>query len=306
MKAWITKSVREIEGNSSCEKFKVNDKHVEVSRTPAFMRFVWLIGGIFCIGIMTSGDGYAGLVMGIIGFLIIGLINRFLTTDISKDLHVICFIDRNKKQDEYIAIDINTNELLHVLNIFEDPDDENPMEYYGFEPFSLENFKGYLKSHSERLYESIEHLTPETVSELKKIQFGEVEWSWVNFVKMREGDTVELACFKVGVSGKVDAKYALLNNETYNKHFGVYEKIYDEYVAFYNEEHAIFKDENVKWFSKELSPDEFKAIFNGDKNKSDTQIERYFCKDYVNEFVECGDANAMDINAFNFLRELNA
>ena len=68
-KAWILTSEQEINNDSSYEKFKIKDKHVEAEHTPGFMRYVWMIGGLVCIGLMRSTGDYSGLIIGLIGIL---------------------------------------------------------------------------------------------------------------------------------------------------------------------------------------------------------------------------------------------
>lgn len=306
-KAWILTSEQEINNDSSYEKFKIKDKHIEAEHTPGFMRYVWMVGGLVCIGLMRSTGDYSGLIIGLIGILIIWGISKLITVKSSRDLHLIFFAERDKKHDDYFAIDLRTNEILYVQHIFADPNDDNPSTVYAFETISFEDFKNHVGSSSKRYYEIIENITPETITRLKSIQFGEMKWSWINFIKRKEIDKVEIGCFRMGTKGEFTVKYAVLHNDDYDRYFGAYNKLHEEYTVFMNDTHSAFKDENVKWISKELSPEEIKKmieIFNGDKNQCDIQIEKYFCKDFITEVEYSGNAYVSDANGIGFLRDL--
>ena len=306
-KAWILTSEQEINTDSSFDKFKIKDKHIEVEHTPGFMRYVWMVGGLVCIGLMRSTGDYSGLIIGLIGILIIWIISKLITVKTTRDLHLIFFAERDKKHDDYFAIDLRTNEILYVQHIFADPNDDNPSTVYAFETVSLEHFKNYVGNSSRRYYEMIENITTETITKLKSIQFGEIGWNWINFIKRKEQDKVEICCFRISTMGEFAVKYAVLHNDDYNKYFGAYKKLPEEYAVFINDTHSAFNDENVKWFSNELSSEEIKKmieIFNGDKNQCDTQIEKYFCKDFITEVEYSGNAYLSDVNGIGFLRDL--
>lgn len=306
-KAWILTSENEINNDSSYERFKIKDKRIEVEHTPGFMRYVWMVGGLVCIGLMRSTGDYSGLIIGLIGILIIWGISKLITVKTSRDLHLIFFAERDQKHDDYFAIDLRTNEILYVQHIFADPNDDNPSTVYAFETISLEHFKNHVANSSKRYYEIIENITPETITRLRSIQFGEIGWSWINFIKRKEEDKVEMGCFRMSTMGEFAVKYAVLLNDDYDKYFGAYKKLHEEYTVFMNDTHSAFKDEKVKCFSKELSSEEIKKmieIFNGDKNQSDAQIEKYFCKDFIIEVEYSGNAYVSDANGIAFLRDL--
>lgn len=306
-KAWILTSEQEINNDSSYEKIKIKDKHIEVEHTPGFMRYVWMVGGLICIGLMRSTGDYSGLIIGLVGILIIWLISKSITVKTSKDLHLIFFAERDKKHDDYFAIELRTNEILYVQHIFADPSDDNPSTVYAFETLSLEQFKNYIANSSQRHYESVKDITPATITRLKTLQFGENEWNWINFIKRKENDKIEIGCFRISSYGKFDVKYAVLCNDDYNKYFGPYKKLHEEYAGFMNDAHSAFEDEKVKWFSNVLSQEDINKmieIFNGDRNQCDMQIEKYFCKDFITEVEYSGNAYISDVNGICFLRDL--
>lgn len=306
-KAWILTSEQEINNDSSYEKFKIKDKHIEAEHTPGFMRYVWMVGGLVCIGLMRSTGDYSGLIIGLIGILIIWGISKLITVKTSRDLHLIFFAERDKKHDDYFAIDLRTNEILYVQHIFADPSDDNPSTVYAFETLSLEQFKNYIANSSQRYFESVKDITPATITRLKTLQFGEIEWNWINFIKRKEDDKIEIGCFRISAYGKFDVKYAVLCNDDYNKYFGSYKKLYEEYAGFMTDAHSAFEDENVKWFSNVLSQEDIKKmieIFNGDRNQCDMQIEKYFCKDFITEIEYSGNAYISDVNGISFLRDI--
>ena len=306
-KAWILTSEQEINNDSSYEKFKIKDKHIEAEHTPGFMRYVWMIGGLVCIGLMRSTGDYSGLIIGLIGILIIWGISKLITVKTSRDLHLIFFAERDRKHDDYFAIDLKTNEILYVQHIFPDSNDDNPCTVYAFETISLEHFKNHVGNSSSRYYDAIKDITPDTITRLKTIQFGETGWRWINFIKRKEKDKVEVGCFRISIMGEFDVKYAVLCYDDYNKYFGTCATMHEEYAVFVSETHVAFKDEKVKWLSKTLSAEEIKKvieIFNGDRNQCDMQIEKYFCKDFITEVEYSGNAYISDINGISFLRDI--
>ena len=306
-KAWILSSEQEINSDSSYEKFRITDKHIEAEHTPGFMRYVWMVGGLICIGLMRSTGDYSGLIMGLIGILIIWGISKLITIKTIRNLHLIFYAERDKKHDDYFAIDLKTNEILYVQHIFADPNNENPSTVYAFETLPLDHLKSHVGDRSKRYYEIIKDITPETITRLKSIQFGEAKWSWINFVKRKEKDKIEMCCFRISTTGDFVVKYAILCDDDYNKYFGIYKKLHEEYAVFMNDTYGAFKDEKVKWFSNDLSPKEIKKvieIFNGDRNQCDTQIEKYLCKDFITEVEYSGNAYISDVNGISFLREL--
>ena len=97
-------------------------------------------------------------------------------------------------------------------------------------------------------YDAIKDITQETITRKKTIQFGETGWRWINFIKRKETDKVEMCCFRISTEEEFVVKYAVLCNDDYNKYFGTYNKLHEEYAGFMNDNHGAFKDEKVKFF----------------------------------------------------------
>jgi len=306
-KAWVLKNEKDLDNESSYKKFEIKDKHIEVTHTPRFMGFVWMIGGLICVGLMRSTGDYTGLIGGLIGIGIIWLISQALSTKLSKDIHLIFYAERDKKHEDYFGIDLKTNEILYVQHIYADPNDEHPATVYAFEPVTLENFKNYLANCSERYYKLVKDITPATRNTLRNIQFGETVWNWVWFVKKAENEKVKLGCIRIGYTGDTFARYVEIEDADYSKYFGKFTELRDAYKAFMEPEAPIFKKDSIKSLSKRLSQEEIQtliSIFNGDSRKCEVNIEKYFNKEFVAEYEYKGNASVSDFNGLKFLQHL--
>lgn len=307
-KAWILNSENEINEETQYNKFEVCDRHIEVEHTQGFMRYIWMIGGLICIGAMRSTGDYTGLIIGLLGLGVIWLISRAVTTKITRDLHLIFYTERDTKHDVFFAIDIKTNEILYVQHIFADPEDEYPATVYGFDVISLDEFKNYIADKSKHYYDIVKDITPSTVNLLKNIQFGETKWKWTWFVKQTVMDKIVLGCFRINTLGEAYAKYVEFSEEEYIKYFGSCQKLREMHPTFVNEDSVVLKDSNIRTFSKKLEDSEFQTlvnIFDGDQRKCDTQIEKYFNKEFITEFEYEGNATVCDVNGIKYLQHLS-
>lgn len=309
VKVWVLNNEKEIEPDTYVKKNQIPDKHIELERTASFMRFVWMIGGLVCIGMMRATEDWSGLIVGLIGIGAIWLISKAVTTKLFKDIHLLFYAERDFKHDDYYAIDIKTNEILYVQHIFADPNDENPSTLYAFESVAFDDFKSYVRNCSERLYKKIEKITYENRKDLCNIQFGETNSSWINFLKKEENEIYQIGCLSIRKDGKVAAKYVELTKEIFENTIGRNDNIYGQYEMFIKTDFSSSRYESLCYVDRILDKeekDEFVSIYNGNTSTCSEKIETLFIKDFINENEYSGNATTADIEGIKFLKKLTS
>ena len=309
IKAWILVYEQEIKPGPGEKDFFDRDKHIELTHTYGFMRFIWLVGGIGVVGILNSG-GWVGIVLGLLAFVAIKIVEVIATKKISRDLHLIFYTERDEERDVYFAIDIKSNELLYVQHFFKDETDEYPSEVYFFKPVELNFLKQIVKNGSERFYKQIEHITQENIKELCSVQFGETTGEWIRFFMKKENDIQCIGCLTVRREGVVSGKYTELPTDVFEKAFGKYDTIYEKYDFFVKTNFWDSQYECLCYVDRLLNPketSEFLQIYdnsNNNKNESTKEhIEILFIKDFFKEITAFENATMRDISAMNLLKE---
>ena len=300
--------IKQTEINNGCDdkKFQVPDKRIELEYSPSGMKYVALIGFLPCIMIMKAG-GYVGFLFGIIGMALIYIIGKAFTTKTSKSLHHICYFSREREYESFFAIDINTNELFHIHHFIST--DSDTIDGYRMDPLPLDDLKNCVSLRSDKYYEMISNITSKTQYLLKNIQFGETEYRWLWYAKKKVEDKIHIGCFRIYLNGAVSVKYIEFSEQVHDEYMSGYSNLYEEFLAFTDENHIVFEKSDIKPFSVMLTREEidnFTKVFNGDKTKCKCaeKIQKYHSRDFIVNCEYEDEAYLVDVNGMKFAQHL--
>jgi len=304
VEAWAIDRQNDINNGPYDKEFEVCDRHLELSRTPRAIGFLWLIGGIACIITMRAGS-YLGLAIGVLGMIAIKLIEMAFTQKSKRDLHLICYVKRKADLDIFFALDLNTNELLYVQHHMDA--DKESADSCAFETVTLDFFKEYIRKCSLFNYEKVKDFTSETQFNLRNVQFGETKYIWIIYMVQPIEDKIHIGCFRVDRELNVHVKYAELDEQQYNKYMSHYPDIKRGYEVFFDDKNCVFLGTDIKCFSTVLTKDEtevFKGIFNGDNTRCNMSMHKFFSRYFINESEYEGNAFVADANGMKYIRQL--
>lgn len=193
--------------------------------------------------------------------------------------------------EEYYAIDLKTDEILKVKReiYYEDVDDGVGVERiaYTIEIVQLDDLREHLRKSSARHYDRIKDITRKDQGKLKNICFGDREQESELFIKQKTDRGIMLLSV-TPVEDLYIVRYAEVDNELYNKHFGNTAYIGDILFELKDENSELVCDLGDKYCKARLSAQE---LFRTEPKKKHmavlrSTVTKYTLSDYICEKEE--------------------